>query len=149
MYSILFGVFPFSFGAPLIPVGSLMNIITLAPGTNTLCIPYAPNFSGHTCVQAIIRCPGFEPQITQRNLEYTELIPIRIRRVPSISTLTPQIHQVKLVTSDWFDDFCFAPRAGATGPVLPRERDRLHASDAALGQHAWPALVVWALQGML
>lgn len=74
MCSILFGVFPFSFGAPFIPVGSLMNI-TLVPGTNTLCIPYAPNFSGHTCVQAIIQCPGFEPQISQRNLENKELIP--------------------------------------------------------------------------
>jgi len=30
-------------------------------------------------------------------------------QVVSISTPTPMIHQVRLVTSDYFDDFCFAP----------------------------------------
>lgn len=71
---LLFGVLPFGFGAPFSPVATLTNV-TLQPGGNTICVPYTPTFSGHTCVQVIIRCKGFPDQISQRNLDNTEIIP--------------------------------------------------------------------------
>ena len=49
--------------------------MTLQPGSNLICVPYTPTFSGHTCVQVIIRCPGFPDQISQRNLDNNEIIP--------------------------------------------------------------------------
>ncbi|MBI4470738.1 MAG: DUF11 domain-containing protein [Acidobacteria bacterium] len=72
--TLLFGVLPFGFGASFSPVGTLTNVM-LQPGMNTICVPYTPSFTGHTCVQVIIRCPGFPDQISQRNLDNTEIIP--------------------------------------------------------------------------
>jgi len=72
--TLVFGVFPFGFGAPFTPVATLTNVM-LQPGANTICVPYVPTFSGHTCVRVIIRCPGFPDQISQRNLDNNEIIP--------------------------------------------------------------------------
>jgi uncharacterized repeat protein (TIGR01451 family) len=73
--TLIFGVLPFGFGPPFFsPVATLTNI-TLQPGVNMICVPYLPTFSGHTCVQVIIRCPGFPDQISQRNLDNNEIIP--------------------------------------------------------------------------
>lgn len=62
----------FGIGLPFTPIDGLQTVILPPYSMVKTCIFWVPPVSGHVCVQITLEMEGYEPQISQRNIDINE-----------------------------------------------------------------------------